>query len=183
MRRVCFDIESNYYWNGMQGYLNGPADARAVFSGHHFRFDVATAFVYETQKSLDFTDPAKLFECLLEADEIITFNGRTCDLIVLESFMGQDALRLLWQKPHHDLKGWQGHQKLEGAVRQLLPQQSETYDQILSARELELTNTTHSLFIRNKLARAFRDARVTLDLFQLYQASGDTESTFRDGDK
>ncbi len=59
---VCFDTESNYYWNGLGGYLDDPGIALSVFRGKIFDFHAATAFVCETGEHTDFTCHEELFE-------------------------------------------------------------------------------------------------------------------------
>ena len=107
MRRICFDIGSSYYRG--YGWLEGPEESRGYFKGTTFRFHAATAFDDANQIYRNFTDSNELFDYLVEADEIITFNGRKCDLIVLEHLIGEDAVKALWRKPHHDLSGWRGY--------------------------------------------------------------------------
>jgi hypothetical protein len=59
--------------------LNTPADAREYFQEKHCKFYAATAFDDASQQYSDFTDYKQLFTCLVEADEIISFNGpRSC---------------------------------------------------------------------------------------------------------
>jgi hypothetical protein len=122
MRRICFDIESNYFAPKTVG-INEPWEARAGFEGKTFRFDAATAFDSAVKKYCDFTSPRKLFELLLKADEIVTYNGRVCDLIVLEKTLGINDMARVWRKPHHDLIGWRSDWRvtLEDAAKELLP--------------------------------------------------------------
>jgi hypothetical protein len=180
MRRVCFDTASDYYWDGTRGWLNGPADAREQFRGRSFDFRAATAFVHATGRSFDFLDPKDLFNCLAEADEIITFNGRTCDLIVLEFLVGEGAMRKLWHKPHHDLKGWKNNWKLQTAVDLLPKKVAQSFDSVKSARSIKLLQSPYSDSTKDDLAGTYRDAKFTLDVFRLYLASGETQFTFRD---
>jgi hypothetical protein len=105
MKRVCFDIGSNYFHNPLHGFMNEPAHAREYFKDKTFEFHAATAFDSSSRKFKDFTDHKKLFAYLLRADEIVTFNGRTCDFIVLEKLIGEESMADLWRKPHHDLRG------------------------------------------------------------------------------
>ena len=115
MNQVCLDIASSYYWDGRRGWLNDPEDARVNFQGESFRFHAATVFENTTGKHFDFTDHRELYDFLIEADEFVTFNGRTCDLIVLESLIGENNSAKLWKKIHHDLKGWRGNWSLRNA--------------------------------------------------------------------
>jgi hypothetical protein len=179
MRRVCFDTTSDYFHSFLNGYLNTPEQAREQFRDTEFRFDAATAFIHETNQCFDFVSHEELFAFLIEADEIVTFNGRTCDLIVLESLIGENAFKKIWEKPHHDLKGWK-EQSLKASISCLIPELKQSYDSIYqSARYAELSSIKDE-FIRGKLAGTYRDAKCTLELFRLYLASGNTEFTFRD---
>jgi len=176
MTRVCFDTASNYFHDFRDGYLNSPEQAREQFRGKSFRFRAATAFVHETGQSFDFENHEGLFAFLVKADEIITFNGRTCDLIVLESLIGEDSAKSLWQKPHHDLKGWRG-QSLENSVSQF-PDLKRSYSLLRETRYEELSFIKDD-FIRRELAGTYRDAKCTLELFRLYLGHGKSEFTFR----
>jgi len=181
MRRICFDTDSNYHHNGRNGYLNTPAQAREQFANASFKFYGATAFIYETGECDDFCSPDDLLAFLIEADEIVTFNGRTCDLIVLESLTGPSPLKKLWEKPHHDLKGWSG-QSLRESIDRKIPKLKPSYDGgYYDARYEELSSVKED-FLREKLAGTYRDAKCTLELFRLYLASGDAEFTFQDLD-
>jgi hypothetical protein len=134
MKRVCIEIASDWYKPQTDVWLTTPTDARKYFRGKSFRFDGATAYIYTQRRYIDFTDVSKLFKCLASTDEIITFNGRICDLIVLESLVGKEAAGILWQKPHHDLQGWQGCQSLKGAITHLLPKLVPYFDSVLDAQ-------------------------------------------------
>jgi hypothetical protein len=181
MRRICFDIASNYFHDGKDGFLNGPSDARAYFRDRTFRFDAATVVDSANRTARDFTNYAELLDCLVSADEIISFNGRTSDLIVLEKLVGEEAMRMLWVKPHHDLRGWRNWFKLEIACSNLLPGIAASFNELEAERLTELRNSHKSDFIAERLANTYRDAKVTLELFDLYLISGDSSRTFRDG--
>ena len=180
MRRVCFDIESNYYAPKTVG-INAPWEARAGFEGKKFRFDAATAFDSSAKSYRDFTDPRKLFDLLLRADEIVTYNGRVCDLIVLEKIIGVDEMAHIWRKPHHDLIGWgfDWNVTLEEAAKKLLPRKFASWDASKSER-LEKIRKAHPEFVAEKLAGAYRDARFTFALFRLYEKSRDRCHTYRE---
>jgi len=180
MRRICFDTGSNYFHNTLHGFLNGPSDARWYFEDKTFSFYAATTFDSSSRRFRDFTDYQKLFAYLLKADEIITFNGRTCDLIVLENLVGTEAMKSLWQKPHHDLRGWQGYHSLKSAVSKFMPKAAASFDQVESDRFAELRSSLGSEFVAGHLANTYRDAKFTFALFRRYLASGDSEQTFHD---
>jgi hypothetical protein len=179
MKRVCFDTASDYYNGNFRPYLNTPEQARERFSGKSFTFHAATAFLAETDECFDFTNHGDLFAFLIEADEIVTFNGRTCDLIMLESLIGEDSFKKLWEKPHHDLKGWKAH-SLKESIFWSIPELKQSYDGLYyEARHAQLSSIK-SDFIRGHLAGTYRDAKSTLELFRLYVASGDTDFSFLD---
>lgn len=179
MTRACFDTASNYYNGNFRPYLNTPEQARERFSGKSFTFHAATAFLYETGECFDFTNHEDLFAFLIEADEIVTFNGRTCDLIMLESLIGEGSLKELWEKPHHDLKGWKAH-SLKESIFWAIPELKQSYDvSYYEARYAELSSIKND-FIRHHLAETYRDAKSTLELFRLYLTSGDTDYSFLD---
>lgn len=116
----------------------------------------------------------------MEADEIITFNGRVCDFIVLEKLVGINAMKCLWQRPHHDLSGWQGYYSLNSAVSKFLPNIAASFDQVQSDRLVEILDSLDSQFIAGHLANTYRDVKFTFALFERYLASGDSEQTFND---
>ncbi len=179
MKRVCFDTASDYNYANFRPYLNTPEQARERFSGKSFTFHAATAFVHETGEYFDFTNHDDLFAFLIEADEIVTFNGRTCDLIMLESLIDEDSFKKLWEKPHHDLKGWK-NQSLEGSISLSIPELKQSYDGLYFEAHYTELNSIKNDFIRRHLAGTYRDAKSTLELFRLYLASGDTDYSFLD---
>jgi hypothetical protein len=179
MKRVCFDTSSSYFHSSLTGYLNTPEQAREQFRGRSFEFHAATAFLYESGECFDFTDHEALFAFLIEADEIVTFNGRTCDLIMLESLIGEDSFKELWKKPHHDLKGWKA-QSLKESIFWSIPDLNNSYDGLyFESRYAELSSIEND-FIRGHLAGTYRDAKSTLELFGLYLTSGDKDYSFLD---
>lgn len=180
MKRVCFDIGSNYFHDPLQGFMNEPSQARCYFVDKTFKFYSATTFDSSSRQFKDFTDHKKLFAYLLRADEIITFNGRTCDLIVLENLVGVEAMGALWRKPHHDLRGWQGYHKLETAVSKFLPGIAASFESVQSDRFAKLRNALDKEFVAKHLANTYRDVKFTFALFTRYLASGDSECTFHD---
>jgi hypothetical protein len=181
MRRICFDIASNYFHHGTDGFLNEPSDAREYFRDRTFRFDAATVLDSSNRTAIDFTNSFELLECLVSGDEIISFNGRTSDLIVLEKLVGEGPMRMLWLKPHHDLRGWRNYFKLETACSGLMPGIAASFNKIESERLAKIRKSYSSDFIASRLANTYRDAKVTLELFDLYLMSGDSSHTFRDG--
>lgn len=180
MRQICFDIGSSYFHNPFDGYMDKPSQARWYFEDKTFRFHAATTFDSSSRRFKDFTDYKRLFEYLLKADEIITFNGRICDLIVLEKLIGIDAMKKIWQKPHHDLRGWQGYNSLKGAVSKFLPNVAASFDKVQSDRFAKIRNSLDSEFVAEHLANTYRDTKFTFALFRRYSASGDSEQTFHD---
>jgi hypothetical protein len=176
--RVCFDTASNYFWNGLGGYLNTPEQARCAFEGFNFRFDCATAVIIESRESFDYTDHRELFALLEQADEIVTFNGRTCDLIVLEKLLKPEESRKLWAKPHHDLKGWL-EQSLEASAKRFSPELGVQYGRLRQQRVaiLEVSKTLND-FQTSALAGTYRDAWVTFELGCAYLKSGNTDFTY-----
>ena len=180
MKRVCFDIGSSYFHNSLDGFMNEPSQARQYFEGKTFRFYAATTFDSSSRRFNDFTDHKRLFAYLLRADEIITFNGRTCDLIVLEKLVGVEAMKPLWHKPHHDLRGWQGYNSLRSAVSKFLPNIAASFETVQTERQAKIRNSFDSEFVAEHLANTYRDTKFTFALFERYLASGDSENTLRD---
>ena len=185
MRRICFDIGSSYFWNGKKGFLNHPSQARDAFENEPFKFYAATTFDSSLRKFQDFTDVKKLFARLEKADEIITFNGRTCDLIVMEKLLGYETMKTIWCKPHHDLRGWRMNFALKNAVRELLPDMVSSFDNVeqerlQDIRASSIKSTFDPEFIISHLANTYRDTKFTYALFLEYLKSGNQEYTFRE---
>ncbi len=180
MKRICFDTSSNYFHSPFDGFLNDPDGARTYFQNQSFKFHAATTFDSSSRKFRDFTDYRKLFEYVMKADELITFNGRICDFIVLEKLVGAEDSKRLWEKPHYDLCGWRNYYSLESAVRGLLPKRiAESFEQFESDR-LSKIKSVYNEFHARRLANTYRDAKFTFALFRQYLKSGDTDRTFRD---
>jgi hypothetical protein len=182
-RRVCFDIACSFYANKM--WLEGPNDARAYFldfmeRGKRFNFWAATVFDDSNRQYTDFTDYNDLFVYLTEADEIITFNGRKYDLVVLEHLVGEEPAKTLWAKPHHDLTGWRGCWKLEEAAKSLSPDLALRFESAIAERRAELGGLDADNRILDDLAGTYRDAMFTYALFTEYLRSGDSDRTFSD---
>ena len=121
-----------------------------------------------------------LFGLLESADELITFNGRTCDLIVLEKLLEPEESRLLWTKCHHDLKGWL-EQSLESSARRFSPGLATQYGLLRQQRFADLETAYGSNEpLRNALAGTYRDAWITSELARVYCNSDNKIFTFTD---
>lgn len=177
MKRVCLDVSSSY-WH--QQWFDGPNDARAYFKGKTFRFWAATTFDDSNQQFVDFTDCNELYSYLVKADEIITFNGRKCDLVVIESLVGEEAARAIWAKPHHDLTGWRMCWSLSAAIKEIVPHLASSYDSTIDERLAELGGHEELDRTPNDLAGTYRDAKFTYAVFVEYLRSGDKDRTFSD---
>jgi hypothetical protein len=182
--RVCFDIACSFYAGKM--WLEGPNDARAYFldfmeRGKRFNFWAATVFDDSNRQYTDFIDHNGLFGFLVNADEIITFNGRKYDLVVLEHLVGEQPAKTLWAKPHHDLTGWRNCWKLPDAAENILPDLALRFESTVTERRAEL-GTPDDVRDRtlNDLASTYRDVMFTYALFTEYLKSGDSDRTFSD---
>ena len=180
MRRVCFDTGSDYYWDGRRGFLNEPSQARACFKDRKFKFYAATTFDSHIRRFTDFTDPQSLLSHLQSADEIVTFNGRTCDLIVLESVLGREAMDVIWRKPHHDLRGWKAFSLKDSVGSQLPRDVASSFEEVENQRRHKTKKSCDNEFISGKLGNTYRDTRFTYALFLKYLKSGSSEYTFHD---
>jgi hypothetical protein len=178
-RRVCFDTASSYFLSP-EVWLDGPAEARAHFKDQAFQFWAASAFDEATHQYHGFQTPEDLLTLLRDADEIVTFNGRKCDLIVMEKLVGRDATRALWRKPHHDLTGWRNHWSLSSATANLLPNHGPAFEAAREKRRADLTASATGGTVAWDDTATFRDMWFTYALFQEYLKSGDTDRTFDD---
>jgi len=114
---------------------------------------------------------------LVLADEIVTFNGRTCDLIVLEKLLTPEESEKLWHKTHHDLKGWLD-QSLEGSATRYSCNLAVAYRRLREQRLADLEmSTAYTDFQRQALAGTYRDALVTSELVLAYLNSNNREFT------
>ena len=179
-RRMCFDTASNWFLR--LGWLDGPDAAREYFRTRPLKFHAATVFDEADRQFHDFTNSNDLFAFLCAADEIITFNGRKCDLIVLEHAIGADEVGALWRKPHHDLTGWQHNWSLTASVQAILPERASGFKAMRHSRREALRATDHTDFHADHLAGTYRDTAFTYALFEAYRARGGSDRTFRDLD-
>jgi RNase_H superfamily len=181
MKRVCFDIATNLYRDPTRNaWLNSPEDARECFQEQTCKFHAATMFDSD-KKYNSFSHHEELFAYLVNADEIITFNGRIYDLIALEHLIGESSVRALWEKPHHDLHDWRGQQSLRGAVERFLPELAPSFETTRKDRLDEISKSYDNGFIASHLADTYRDVKFTYALFEKYRDSGGTDRTFYDG--
>jgi hypothetical protein len=179
MRRICFDIASSYY-NPPLVWFEGPNEARRHFKDTKFRFWAASTFDDLEERFASFTNYNELLAKLVEADEMVSFNGRKSDLVVLENLAGEEAARALWGKKHHDLTGWCGHWKLIDAIGRLLPELVPQFESVRTERRAELGDSCADTYIAGDIAGTYRDVRFTYALFSKYLESGDTDRTFFD---
>lgn len=187
MRRICFDVASNFCHDLARSgaYINEPWQARIYWENKTPEFHAATAFDSSAKAYRSFTDHRRLFDLLVKADEIVTYNGRVYDLIVLEKLVGEEQMASIWRKPHHDLIGWHPDGcnwklTLEKAINDLLPKRAEFWETIRSERLAKIHKTVHDDFFAGHLAETYRDVKFTMALFRLYERSGSTRNTFRD---
>ncbi len=178
MQRLCFDTASDYFWNGSKGYLNTPEQARAQFEGYAFKFYAATAIDFDSNQVTTYESVDLFLEDVLAADELVSFNGRTCDLIVIETFAEPEQVEALWAKTHHDLKGWLGCQKLSALAQKTAPTEFVDFDARVVSLTKDFVKAGHIDWIAEKLANTFRDSYFTNLAFAAYIASGDRDNTF-----
>lgn len=176
MKRICFDIGSNLFHDFRDGFISEPSQARLYYAGKPCRFDAATTFDSSSREFKNFTDYNELFAGLLKADEIITFNGRIYDLIVLQKLVGDHSMKELLRKPHHDLCGWRDYE-LKRSISIVLPDMAASFDAVYSERAAELGDS-YNESLTPKLANTYRDVKFTYALSEQYLVSGNSEYTF-----
>ncbi len=94
MKRVSFDLASGTRFPKYD-FRNTPADARLLVPDEQIVFQAGTAWLDDPEKGIDFFDACAFAAFLANADEIISFNGRVYDLILLERLIDPDvALRI-----------------------------------------------------------------------------------------
>ncbi|HEU5351478.1 MAG TPA: hypothetical protein VFU55_07755 [Terracidiphilus sp.] len=169
---MCFDTASSYFHDFRDGFLTTPDDARAYFRNQTFEFHAATVFDSSTRRYRDFIDYRKLFDFLITADELVTFNGLICDLIVLEERMGgKEMVQQLWQKPHYDIAGVNNYQSLPDTISIRLPKKASSFSAVEFDR-LEKIRGRFTDFQSEHLANTYRDAKFTYMLFREYERRG-----------
>lgn len=126
---------------------------------------------------MEVLNPQDLLSYLLMADEIISFNGRTYDLISLEKLLGSELVQPIWNKVHHDLKGWR-EQGLKNSIRVAEPHLYPIFESTFENRFAELHSSGKTDFISHHLANTYRDTKFTYELFLKYLESKDFEFTF-----
>ncbi|MGC2162765.1 MAG: hypothetical protein WA634_12700 [Silvibacterium sp.] len=187
VRRVCFDIQSDFFIRPLALPLDDdPNEARWYLKTQWrsrrkgtCKFQAASAFDDSNQQYMDFTDCNRFFAYLLNADEIITFNGRKYDFVVLENVVGEEAAKALWARPHHDLWKWEDYpRRLEEAVAHFLPQLKPRFEDVRTERRAELGPLDSEDALLNWLAGTYRDVFFTYKLFLKYLESGDSGRTF-----
>src|SRR5262245_11335909 len=107
-QRLCFDTESNGRWP-YDWPWGDIAYRRAEIHSWKSRFDAGVVYDQSKRSYQAFgTDQIDdLVTYLATADELVSFNGRRWDLLILENLCGRERIRKeLWSKPHHDLHGW-----------------------------------------------------------------------------
>lgn len=175
MRRMCFDTASNYHRHFTDPYLNTPDDTRAFFRARYGevlpRFLRATVFDSSTKRYRDFTDYRKLFDFLITADELISFNGRIWDLVILEKLVGEDSAQQLRQKPHYDLMGMRNKSGLRSNINESLPNRALIFEKVETDR-LEKIRHRFDLDTAMSLANTYRDTMFTYMLFREYERCG-----------
>jgi hypothetical protein len=178
-RHICFDIETNYFRSPTSGFINTPDQARSEIESwsNELRFDAAVVFDDEFGQFADFGSPTELIEFLKGADELVSFNGRTWDLPLLERFVGKANCKSLWDKPHHDLRGWLDCDLLISAKRSC-PDLFGRSDELSREYLDEYLKKGKGDFVAFKFAKARIDVRLTYALFEGYFRGGETTFTF-----
>jgi hypothetical protein len=178
-RRICFDIACSYW--PASGWRKEPNEARSRFldfvdkANKPLRFWAATTFDDSNGQYKDFIDHKDLFAYLVDADEMITFNGRVYDLVVLENLVGEEPAKALWGKPHYDLAGWHIEWGLKRATEYFLPDLASSFESTFTERRAELGAPDADDRRLNDLAGTYRDVKFTYALFEKYLKSGDTD--------
>jgi hypothetical protein len=105
MKRLCFDTESDHYRHPLAGIGDVELHREEMReSKSKIRFDCGVVYDEENDKYLEFRNDqaAELVGFLATADELVSQNGKRCDLPVLERVCGEDRVAPLWQIKHHD---------------------------------------------------------------------------------
>ncbi|MGH9676556.1 MAG: hypothetical protein ACRD36_05590, partial [Candidatus Acidiferrum sp.] len=127
MKRLCFDIESNYYKASLSV---GDVEFHRVYmrdwvaKNGQIRFDCAVVYDEENQEYREFrNDQADdVAAVLATADELISHSGQRHDLLVLEQVCGEDPIAPLWQIAHHDLFDLCNWTSLDSLAQQYIPE-------------------------------------------------------------
>jgi hypothetical protein len=159
LRRLCFDTESDARWHYTWPWGDIPY-RRAEIKTWKIRFDAGVVFDASTGRyhAFDADQADDLVSYLATADELVSFNGRRWDMLILENLCGEDTIQnKLWSKPHHDLSGWRGFYGLEDLSRYMLPTEFPTWGSLHTVRHQEMMNHGWTDWSASRVAKAWRD--------------------------
>jgi hypothetical protein len=182
LRRLCFDIESDRYWSLAWGW-GTVQERRSIIRDWKVRFDAGVVYDASTGRYRAF-DAGRLDEFvtyLATADELVSFNGRRWDLLLLENLSGEGKIReALWSKPHHDLHGWKGRYEKDDLAKTVLPPAAHALDDKWTKWHPKLLGKEPTRFDRpDKVKKGWMDVSLTCEVFRLYLAEGDGTCSYR----
>lgn len=185
--RICFDIETGFYWNMLDGWLEAGALRPHLRSERtEIRFDCVVLYDAANRRHFELVDTQlhKAIELLRSADELISFNGRAWDLPILEHIVGRKRFgRDLWTKTHHDLSGWHEERSLDRLAEKIIPGRIQELKKKADDRFAILRKKEIGEFIAGRLAKCRFDVDRTYAVFRAYQREKGSDFTFGRSDR
>jgi len=181
IRRMCFDTESNCFKHYSEPWGDIPYMRAFIARKQDLAFHAGVICDRTHGRYLLFSSAEleAFIAHLSEADELVSFNARRWDLLILEAVCGRDRIeRMLWSKPHHDLRGWRSG-SLEDVAHSVLGVSQEDWRGIRERRFAELD--AQRRLDADKIANAWRDTHFTSELFKRYLAEGSGSRSFPGG--
>ncbi|MFN0317649.1 MAG: ribonuclease H-like domain-containing protein [Burkholderiales bacterium] len=160
MKRIVFDIETEPFSEAFQ-----KAESRAERRKHAPRFRLACAYIQETRKYRYFVPETatELISLLQRANEVISFNGKNFDILVLQR--------------HHKLKGSTPEKGRHIDLHKILSDEagfrvSLNHAALINLREKKHTDgrKMNTLTLKELKIACRSDVRQTYRLWKLYEA-------------
>lgn len=170
---MCFDTEGSGYLRPEYGFQ--PEDViREYFRDRHVRFDCGIVYdaVNRRYRIFSSSEARKMVGMLSQADELVSFNGKRWDLVMLEKQVGRECIdQSLRRIRHHDLSGYKGQYELNELSRSVLPVQE--MDRLVQYRRYKAYYETRGFddFQSSRLSKCRCDVQLTYAVFRRYIVS------------
>jgi hypothetical protein len=171
IRRMCFDTENGAFLSPVYGF--GTEDGiREYFRDRSVRFDCGVVYDVLRRRYCAFREAGKMVAMLSRADELISFNGKRWDFIMLEKQVGPDCVdRSLRRIHHHDLLGWQGRYELRALARSVMPKEEMERLDDYQQYDGHYNGLGFGEFLSGRLSKCRCDVQLTYAVFRRYEAA------------
>jgi hypothetical protein len=173
IRHMCFDTESDAYRGVEYGWGEEPDDIRWYFERRRRPVSFHCGIVYDASRHRyhDFgpNQASEMLNLLSQADELVSFNGKRWDFIILETQLGYDRVELsLAGIRHYDLWGHKGQWSLRGLGRSVLSKnEMKRLDD--ESHEARYVAAGFGDFLSSRLSKCARDVQLTYAVFRHLQ--------------